>query len=320
MRRLRANPALRDAIAEVQPQARQLVQPHFVVPGRGVRQDIEALPGIQRLSVDLLVEEVPRDVELGLRLHLLFGLPDGKDPQGISAADEEGPVPTALRHLREAVGPDVELWADVCLCAYTSHGHCGVLQGQTIDNDATLPVLAQVAVEYARAGASFVAPSDMMDGRVRAIRQGLDQAALQHIGILSYAAKMASAYYGPFREAADSTPAFGDRRSYQMDYRNPREALREVQLDLEEGADMVMVKPAMAYLDVLWRVRKLTGVPLAAYNVSGEYSMVKAAAERGWIDEGAVVRENLTALTRAGADLLITYHGRDALQQGWIDR
>jgi porphobilinogen synthase len=317
-RRLRRSAALRDIVAEVHVHAGMLCQPHFVLPGRDRREEIGAMPGIVRESVDNLVKTVERDLELGLRHVLLFGLPAAKTPDAAGAVDPEGPVPQAVEALKEAFGDDLVVAADICLCAYTDHGHCGVLVDDRVDNDATLPLLAGMAYTCAAAGADIVAPSDMMDGRVAAIRTGLDDCDLTEVAIMSYAAKYASAYYGPFREAADSAPSFGDRRSYQMDPRNVREALREVQLDVEEGADIVMVKPALAYLDVIRRVRELVNVPVACYNVSGEYSLVKIAAREGLVDEALVVRENLGAMARAGADILITYHGRDALREGWL--
>jgi len=253
-----------------------------------------------------------------LKLHLLFGVPDKKDATGSAASDPEGPVARALRELRQTFATDVVLFTDVCLCGYTSHGHCGVVHEGRILNDPSVELLTGMALAHARAGADFVAPSDMMDGRVAAMRRTLDAEGQGEVGILSYSAKFASAYYGPFREAAGSKPAFGDRRTYQMDLRNGREAVREIVADELEGADMVMVKPALAYLDVVARARDATRLPIVAYNVSGEYSMVKAAAERGWVDEAAVVRENLTAIARAGADLIITYHGRSALEGKWL--
>src|SRR5262245_58083837 len=318
LRRLRGSAPLRDALAETTVRATQLIQPHFVVSGTRVREPIAAMPGIDHVSVDELVADVGRDRELGLKLHLLFGIPDTKDETGSSSADPAGPVARALKELRNAYRDDVVLFTDVCLCAYTSHGHCGVVQDGRILNDPSVELLSQMALAHGRAGADFVAPSDMMDGRVAAMRRALDGDGRSEVGILAYSAKFASAYYGPFREAAGSKPAFGDRRTYQMDLRNGREAVREILADELEGADMVMVKPALAYLDVIAHARAATRLPVVAYNVSGEYSMVKAAAERGWVDEAAVVRENLTAIARAGADLIITYHGRSALEGKWL--
>jgi len=318
MRRLRASAPLREALAETRVRPTQLIQPHFVVNNARVRTPVDSLPGIDRVSVDELVKDVAHDRELGLKLHLLFGVPDKKDATGSAASDPEGPVARALRELRQTFATDVVLFTDVCLCGYTSHGHCGVVHEGRILNDPSVELLTGMALAHARAGADFVAPSDMMDGRVAAMRRALDAEGKGEVGILSYSAKFASAYYGPFREAAGSKPAFGDRRTYQMDLRNGREAVREIVADELEGADMVMVKPALAYLDVVARARDATRLPIVAYNVSGEYSMVKAAAERGWVDEAAVVRENLTAIARAGADLIITYHGRSALEGKWL--
>jgi porphobilinogen synthase len=318
LRRLRGSAALRESLAETAVRPNQLIQPHFVVAGARVREPIPAMPGIDHVSVDELLADVGRDGELGLKLHLLFGLPEKKDETGSASADPAGPVARALRELKRTFRDDVVLFTDVCLCAYTSHGHCGVIQDGRIVNDPSVELLSKMAVAHARAGADFVAPSDMMDGRVGAMRRALDADGRSEVGILAYSAKFASAYYGPFREAAGSKPAFGDRRTYQMNLRNGREAVREILADEAEGADMVMVKPALAYLDVISQARAATRLPLVAYNVSGEYSMVKAAAEKGWIDEAAIVRENLTAMARAGSDLIITYHGRDAMKRGWI--
>lgn len=317
-RRSRTTKASRDLAAETHVDASGLIQPHFVVPGHGIRRPIPTMPGIDHVSPDVLVDDVARDLELGIRSILLFGLPEAKDPQGQSAADLDGPVCQATRLLKARFGDEVLVMTDVCLCAYTDHGHCGILNEGHIDNDASLPALAAMAVAHAQAGADWVCPSDMMDGRVAAIRRALDDAGHSQTAILSYAVKYASAYYGPFREAAQSAPQTGDRKSYQMDPRNVREALREVALDEAEGADAVMVKPALAYLDVIHAVRQATNLPLACYNVSGEYAMVKAAAAQGLLNEGAIVRENLTAMARAGADWIITYHARQALKEGWL--
>jgi porphobilinogen synthase len=297
-----------------------LVQPHFVVPGSGVSEAIEAMPGIGHQSVDRLLETTASDLELGIRSILLFGVPDESDkaPDGRSAFTDGAVVATAVAELKQRFGDDLAVMTDVCLCAYTDHGHCGVVKDGRIDNDATLPLLARMALTHARAGADVVAPSDMMDGRVGAIREALEEDGIFHVAIMSYSVKYASSYYGPFREAAHSAPAEGDRRSYQMDARNRREALYEAELDVEEGADILMVKPALAYLDVVSDLREAFPHPLAVYNVSGEYSMVKAAAARGWIDERAIVLENWHAFRRAGADILITYHARQALAEGWL--
>jgi porphobilinogen synthase len=288
-----------------------LIYPLFVRGGSGVRREIPSMPGCHQHSVDRLVDEVSAAHEDGVRAVLLFGVPDHKDALASEAYAEGAAVPRAVRAIK-AAHPDVVVITDVCLCAYTNHGHCGVVRDGRIDNDASLQWLARSAVSHARAGADIVAPSDMMDGRVGAIRRALETEGFVDTAILSYAAKYASAFYGPFRDAADSAPQFGDRRSYQMDPANAAEALREVGLDLEEGADLVMVKPALAYLDVIWRVKQACTVPVAAYNVSGEYAMLLAAAERGWVDRERAMLEMLTSIRRAGADLILTYHAREA--------
>jgi porphobilinogen synthase len=309
-RRLRRTERLRALVRETRVSPEQLVYPLFVAPGRGLRREIASLPGCFHLSPDEAAREA-RDVEaLGIGGVILFGLPEGKDPAGSQGYAEDGVVQQAVRAIR-AASRELLVLTDVCLCEYTSHGHCGVVEGGEVLNDPTLELLARMAVSHARAGAHVVAPSDMMDGRVGAIRRALDAAGFADVAILSYAAKYASAFYGPFREAADSTPQFGDRKSYQMDPANVREALREVRLDVEEGADLVMVKPALPYLDVIRAVREAVDRPVAAYNVSGEYSMLKAAAARGWIDEERAVTETLTAIRRAGADVILTYHAKD---------
>ncbi|HEX6996980.1 MAG TPA: porphobilinogen synthase [Gammaproteobacteria bacterium] len=319
-RRLRATAALRDLVAETTVTAQHLVMPHFVLPAERGEEPITSMPGIAQMGLEPLLARVERDLELGIRAVLLFGHPEtgGKTPDGSAAADPNGAVQRATERLKRALGDDLVVMTDVCLCAYTSHGHCGVLEDGRVVNDASLKPLVEAALSHARAGADVVAPSDMMDGRVGAIRDALDAAGLQNVVLLSYAVKYASAYYGPFREAADSTPSTGDRQSYQMDCRNVREALREIELDTAEGADWLMVKPALPYLDVVRAVREATSLPLAAYNVSGEYSAVKAAAANGWLDEARIVRENLHAIRRAGADQIITYHARDALQNRWL--
>ncbi|MGI5843157.1 MAG: porphobilinogen synthase [Candidatus Xenobium sp.] len=315
LRRMRRSAELRSMVRETRLDPAHFIYPLFVVEGEGIRREIPAMPGQFHLSVDELVREAASAFAEGVPAVLLFGIPATKDPRGTSAADPQGPVARAVRELKREL-PRLLVVTDVCLCEYTDHGHCGLLDGQQVDNDATLPVLAETALAHARAGADMVAPSDMMDGRVQAIRARLDQEGFDRIPILAYAAKFASAFYGPFREAAQSAPQFGDRRSYQMDPANRREALREVQADLQEGADLVMVKPALAFLDVLREVRDEVTCPLAAYNVSGEYSMVKAAARMGWIDERAVTLEILTGIKRAGADLILTYHAREAAR--WL--
>lgn len=319
-RRLRRSVALRELVAETTVQARQLIMPHFVLPADDGNEPIDSMPGIARMGLNDLLRMVERDHGLGIRSVLLFGTPSvgSKDASGTAAHDPDGSVPRALRALRQHFGDDLVVMTDVCLCAYTDHGHCGVIINGEVDNDASLEPLAAMALAHADAGADLVAPSDMMDGRVAAIRDTLDRGGHSSVGLMSYAVKYSSSYYGPFREAADSAPHHGDRRSYQMDSRNGREAVREARLDEAEGADMLMVKPALAYLDVIRRVRDVSALPLAAYNVSGEFSMVKAAAARGWIDEAGVVRENLQAMVRAGADMVITYHAREALAGRWL--
>ena len=315
-RRLRRTDTLRRLVRETHLSPANLIEPLFVCSGEGVRRPIAAMPGCFQLSVDELVAECRDLPGLGISGVILFGLPDAKDPDGAAAADPQGPVATALTALRRAY-PALSLWADVCLCEYTDHGHCGPLatgpDGRVdVDNDRALPRLADAALAYATAGADVVAPSDMMDGRVGAIRQALDRVGRTDIVIVSYAAKYASGFYGPFREAAGSAPAFGDRRGYQMDPANAREALREVAFDLEEGADIVMVKPALAYLDVVHQVKARFGVPVAAYNVSGEYAMIKAAAANGWLDEHRIMLETLFCIRRAGADIILTYFAKAA--------
>jgi porphobilinogen synthase len=311
---------MRDMVRETAVRPTQLIMPHFVLPTDRGREEIPSMPGIDRLGYEDLVHQVEQDMELGIRQVLLFGLAGegAKDPHGSSASDGSGAAPSGVAKLKKAFGDDLLVITDVCLCAYTDHGHCGLLENGEVVNDPSLERLAAMAVTHADAGADIVAPSDMMDGRVAAIRDALDASGHQTTGILSYSVKYASAYYGPFRDAADSAPGQGDRQGYQMDVGNAREAVREARLDEEEGADMLMVKPALAFLDVIRRVREETELPLAAYNVSGEFSAVKAAAERGWLDEGRIVRENLLAMARAGADVIITYHAREALEKGWL--
>ena len=310
LRRLRATPALRALARETTLSAGQLVAPLFVCHGERVRRPIASMPGHAQLSVDEAAREAEALAALGVGGVILFGIPAAKDAEGREAYDSKGIVPAALRALKKAA-PDLLLWADVCLCEYTDHGHCGVVRDGRVDNDATLPLLSRAAVAYAEAGADLIAPSDMMDGRVAAIRRALDQAGRPETPIVSYAAKYASAFYGPFREAAESAPQFGDRRAYQMDPANGDEALREVALDLEEGADMVIVKPAMPCLDVVRRVKERFGVPVAAYQVSGEFAMIKAAAQNGWLDGERAALESLTAIRRAGADAILTYFARE---------
>jgi porphobilinogen synthase len=315
LRRLRQHPVVRDLVRETALTTHDLILPFFVRPGHGLKKEIVSMPGHYQLSVDRLVEEAGRAFELGIRAFILFGIPPTKDAVGSSAWADDGIVQQALRALRPAL-PDALLITDVCFCEYTEHGHCGVLKGEQVDNDATLPLLARQCVSHAQSGADMVAPSGMMDGMVAAIRAGLDQADLARVPIMSYAAKYASGFYGPFRDAAESPPQFGDRNGYQMDPANSDEALREVALDLEEGADIIMVKPALAYLDIVRRVKDRFGVPVAAYNVSGEFAMVKAAAQKGWIDERRVALEILTSIKRAGADMILTYFALDAAR--WL--
>jgi porphobilinogen synthase len=316
LRRLRRTSPLRDLVRETRPTPAQLVMPMFVEAGLDGAAAIPSMPGVQRLSISRAVGEAGEIAARGIPAVLLFGIPADKDAEGSGAWDDEGVVQLATRAIKEA-HPDLLVITDVCLCEYTDHGHCGLLRSDgQVDNDASIELLARTAVSQARAGADVVAPSDMMDGRVGALRAALDDEGLADTPIMAYSAKFASAFYGPFREAAGSTPAFGDRRAYQLDPANAAEALREVRLDVQEGADVVMVKPALPYLDVIRRVKDETGMPVAAYNVSGEYAMVKAAAAAGALDERAAVLEALTAISRAGADIVITYHAKDAAQ--WL--
>ena len=314
-RRLRRNEMLRSLVRETRLSTAGFVYPMFVCPGNKVRKEVSSMPGVYQQSVDQIVEECREVAALGISAVILFGLPETKDATGASSLSASGVVQRAVEGIKKAK-LNLLVITDVCLCEYTDHGHCGVIENGEVANDATLKILAEQALSHARAGADIVAPSDMMDGRVAAVRKKLDENSFADIAILSYAAKYSSAFYGPFREAAQSTPQFGDRRSYQMDPANVREALKEVALDLEEGADMVMVKPALPYLDVIRAVRERFDVPVGAYNVSGEYAMVKAAAQRGWLDEKRVVLEVLTGIQRAGADIILTYHAKDAAK--WL--
>ncbi|MBL8865040.1 MAG: porphobilinogen synthase [Planctomycetia bacterium] len=320
LRRLRSSPILRAMVRETELNASDFILPLFVRSGRGVRNEIASMPGNYQLSVDTLVEEVGAAKDLGVRSFMLFGIPPKKDPKGEVSLADDGIVQQALRALKAAYKQDVYLVTDECLCEYTDHGHCGPLcetHGSfDVDNDATLPILAAQCVSHAKAGADLVAPSGMMDGMVQAIRSGLDAAGFPNVPILSYAAKYASGFYGPFRDAAESPPSFGDRSTYQMDPANSDEAMREVALDVQEGADMVMVKPALSYLDIIRRTKETFALPTAAYNVSGEFAMVKAAARNGWIDERRVTLEILTSIKRAGADMILTYHAKDAAK--WL--
>ncbi|MEE1312672.1 MAG: porphobilinogen synthase [Lachnospiraceae bacterium] len=314
-RRLRTTENMRSLVRETYLHPSDFVYPIFVAEGQNIKNAVDSMPGIYQYSIDRMDEELERIWEAGIKSILIFGIPAHKDEVGSGAYDSHGIVQEAIRYIKKRY-PKMIVIADVCLCEYTSHGHCGLIHGQEVLNDETLPLLCKMSVTCAQAGADIIAPSDMMDGRVKAIREALDEAGLYQVPIMAYSAKYASAYYGPFREAAESAPAFGDRKSYQMDPANGKEAIVEAETDIEEGADIVMVKPALAYLDVIKDVSDRFNVPIAAYNVSGEYSMVKAAAKNGWIDEKRVVLENLTAMKRAGAKILITYHALDVAE--WL--
>src|SRR5580692_2441139 len=314
-RRLRRTETLRRMIRETRLSPDNLIQPYFVCPGRDVKRPISSMPGVAQLSVDKVVSAARETYAAGVPAILLFGIPERKDAVGSEAWNDAGEVQRAIREIKERV-PGLCVITDVCMCEYTDHGHCGAIVGTEVDNDASLELLVREALSHARAGADIVAPSDMMDGRVGAIRSALDENGFSHVAIMAYSAKFASAFYGPFREAAESAPQFGDRRGYQMDPSNAREALREVELDLAEGADMVMVKPALAYLDIIQRVRETFSIPVGAYNVSGEFAMVKAAAANGWIEEKRIALEILTAIYRAGASIVLTYHAKDAAR--WL--
>ena len=309
-RRLRRNERLRELVRETGLSPKNFIYPLFVGPGTDKAQPVSSMPGVAQLSVDRAVKECEEVDALGIPAIILFGLPVYKDPAGSEAYEDEGIVQQAIRAIKQKI-PGLLVMTDVCLCEYTDHGHCGVIKNGEVDNDSTVELLVREALSHARAGADIVAPSDMMDGRVGAIRKSLDQNGFEQVAIMAYAAKYASGFYGPFREAAQSTPQFGDRRSYQMDPANAEEALREVELDIREGADIVMVKPAMAYLDIIYRVKTKFGYPVAAYNVSGEYSMIKAAGEKGWIDEQRIMMEVLLAIRRAGADMILSYFAKD---------
>lgn len=314
-RRLRATPAMRKMVRETRLSAADMIYPIFVEEGEGMTAPVDSMPTVYRYSIDRLEEILPQIAESGIAGLLIFGVPKHKDEFATEAYCDEGVTQQAIRYIKKNY-PELIVIADVCLCEYTSHGHCGVICGEKILNDETLPLLSKMAVSMAKAGADIIAPSDMMDGRVAAIRAALDESGYIDVPIMSYSAKFASGYYSPFRDAADSAPSFGDRKTYQMDPANRREALREIADDIDEGADMVMVKPALPYLDILREARDMTDLPLAAYNVSGEFSMVKAAAKLGWIDEKRIVMENMTAIKRAGADIIITYHALDAAK--WL--
>ena len=314
-RRLRENEKLRGMIRENHLTNQDMIYPLFAIYGKGVNNPMVSMPGVFQKSIDNILREGEELLKLGIPATILFGIPETKDEKGSGAYAQDGIVQEAIRALKKEF-PELYVITDVCLCEFTSHGHCGIVQGDRVLNDPTLELLARTALSHAEAGADMVAPSDMMDGRVGAIRSKLDTNGFDNIPLMAYSAKYASAYYGPFREVAESTPQFGDRRSYQMDSANGNEAMRETWLDIEEGADIVMVKPALAYMDIIWRVKNEFGLPTAAYNVSGEYSMVKAAAQNGWIDEKKIVLETLTGMKRAGADLIITYHAKDAAK--WL--
>ena len=317
-RRLRSTPIIRELVAETSLRKSMFIYPYFVTKGKNKTEPIDAMPAISRFSIDSLVADVEKGLKSGVNKILLFGVGEEKSEDAHSSHDEHSVVADAVRELKNKFGADLFIVTDVCLCAYTTHGHCGIIHNNYVDNDSSLPVLARMALAHAQAGADMVAPSDMMDGRVHAIRSLLDESGFVNTPIMSYSTKFASAYYGPFREAADSAPGKGDRKSYQMDFRNGREALREAQLDEDEGADIVMVKPALAYLDVIKTVRENTFLPVACYNVSAEYSMVKAAAKAGYIDEQKITMENMFAFSRAGADIIISYHTREIFEKGWM--
>jgi porphobilinogen synthase len=316
-RRLRRNDAIRDLVRETNLSVNDLILPLFVVEGKNIKNPISSMPGNDQLSIDLLIKEVREVRQLGIQSIILFGIPDHKDATGSDAVNEKGIIQRAVMAVKEAV-PEMYVITDVCFCEYTDHGHCGAILDGHVDNDTTLQMLSDQVITHAKAGADMVAPSGMMDGMVGAIRKGLDDNNFENIPIMSYAAKYASGFYGPFREAAESTPQFGDRRAYQMDPANSREAMYEVELDVNEGADIIMVKPALSYLDIIHKVKTQINLPVAAYNVSGEFSMVKAAAKLGWIDEQKVAMEILTSIKRAGADLILTYYAKDAAR--WLNQ
>ena len=317
LRRLRMKKEVRDLVSETILSVKDFVYPLFIVTGKGVKKEINSMPGVFHFSVDKVLIEIAEIRKAGITAVLLFGIPDKKDEIGSGSFAENGIVQKAVREIKKRF-PELVVITDICLCEYTSHGHCGIIEKGEILNDETLKILGDIAVSHALAGADIVAPSDMMDGRIQALREALDGSGFMNLPIMSYAAKYSSSFYGPFREAAFSAPKFGDRKSYQMNYANSNEALLEIQEDIEEGADIVMVKPALSYLDIIRRAKEQYLVPLAAYNVSGEYSMVKAAAQKGWIDEAGIVREILTSIKRAGADIIITYHAKEAAKSKWI--
>jgi len=317
-RRLRKNPIVREMVAETHLSKDMFIYPYFIVPGNQLKHALPSLPGIHHFSIDKLIEDVAIGLKLGVNKIMLFGVGEEKSADAHTAYDHHGLVPKAIRALREAFGEDLYIVTDVCVCSYTTHGHCGILEHDYVQNDATIDVLTKMSLAHAEAGADMLAPSDMMDGRISAIRKALDENNQVNVAIMSHATKFASSYYGPFREAADCAPSKGDRKAYQMDFRNPNEALREAFLDEQEGADVLMIKPALAYLDVISRIKDETTLPLACYNVSGEFAMVKAAAQNGWIDEQKIVMETMYAFARAGARIITTYHIRDMVEQQWI--
>ncbi|WP_432712394.1 porphobilinogen synthase [Pedobacter sp.] len=317
-RRLRKNPIVREMVAETRLSKDMFIYPYFVVPGNNVNHPIGAMPGVSHFSTDTLIKDVEKGLKLGVNKIMLFGVGDEKSDDAHMAYHDHSLVPVAVRELKKNFGDDLYIVTDVCVCSYTTHGHCGILKDDYVQNDATVEVIAKMALTHAEAGADMLAPSDMMDGRIRAIRDLLDKNDYVNTAIMSHATKFASAYYGPFREAADCAPGKGDRKAYQMDYRNGNEALREALLDQSEGADVLMVKPALAYLDVVHNLKQNTDLPIAVYNVSGEYAMIKAAAERGWIDEEKVVMETMHAFARAGASIITTYHIRDIVEKNWL--
>jgi porphobilinogen synthase len=317
-RRLRKSPIVREMVAETRLSKDMFIYPYFVVPGTNKVNNIAAMPGISHFSADTLLKDVEESLKLGINKVLLFGVGEEKTEDASSSYDPNSVVANAVRELKRSFGDDLYVITDVCTCAYTTHGHCGILHDDYVQNDKTVEVLAKMALSHAQAGADMIAPSDMMDGRIRGIREKLDANDFVNTAIMSYSIKFASAYYGPFREAADSAPGKGDRKAYQMDFRNPNETMREALLDEDEGADVLMVKPALAYLDIIHRLRENTSLPVACYNVSGEYSMVKAAAQAGWIDEQKVTMENMYAFTRAGANMIITYHAKEILANKWM--
>lgn len=317
-RRLRKNSIVRELVAETRLSKDMFIYPHFVVPGQKVIRAIDSMPGVNHFSVDTLLKDVEKGLQFGINKIMLFGVGDEKSEDAKSAYQSQSLVPTAVKELKRTFGDDLYIVTDVCVCSYTTHGHCGILKNDYIQNDLTVELMAKIALTHAEAGADMLAPSDMMDGRVIAMRNALDSVGFENIAIMSHATKFASAYYGPFREAADCAPNKGDRKAYQMDFRNGNEAIKEAMLDESEGADILMVKPALAYLDVISKLKQNSDLPIACYNVSGEYSMVKAAAEKGWIDEQKVVMETMHAFARAGASIITTYHARDIVQNNWM--